>query len=76
MIVTIKSKIPVELDAEDILIKADIYDGDSLSTIRYKIMKYIDSALGVPDDMETNTVDLADLLSEEVKDLLSYYIVN
>ena len=75
MRVTIKSKIPVEIDVDDIILMANINNGDSVSVIRDKIFNYLDSTLCVPEDMETNIKDISDIILDEIKDKLYYYIL-
>ena len=75
MIVTLKSKVPLEIDPNEIIELCGIENGMSDVVIRQKTYQYLVCSLNPPEDMDTNIQDVANIIADIVMDSLMYYVV-
>ena len=75
MIVTLKSKAPLEIDPNEIIELCGIENGMSDVVIRQNIYQYLAEYLNPPDDMDTNLHEVVNTIADLVMDSLMYYVV-
>ena len=75
MIVTLKSKVPLEINPNEIVELCGIENGMSDVVIRQKIYHYLTGSLNPPEDMDTNLQDVSTIIADIVMDSLMYYVI-